>query len=320
MKIDATLRGVSLGEVGGDVRRYEDAGFDGVFVTETNANPFLPIALAARDSGRIELGTGIALAFPRSPMDVAYTAWDLQSLAGGRFILGLGSQVRAHVERRFSSTWSHPARRMAEYIQALRAIWLAWQEGTPLDFRGEFFTHTLMPPEFRPTERRYGAPRVMLAGVGERMVQVAAEHADGLLVHVFHTPRYLQDTVLPTVAETLARHGRRREDFEVSVGVFVATTEAECETARRRIAFYGSTPGYRRVLELHGWGDLHIRLHELSRSGDWDRMAPLVDDDVLDAFCIRGSAESIGTEVLSRYGSIADRINLHGGARSNLDE
>lgn len=321
LQVDATLRGVPLADVATHIREAERNGFAGAFVTETNSNPFLPLALAAADTDRIEIGTGIALAFPRSPMDIAYTAWDLQALSGGRFVLGLGSQVRAHVERRFGNVWSHPARRMAEYVRALRAIWSAWEDGTPLEFEGEFSRHTLMPPEFRPAPQPHGAPPVLLAAVRSRMVQVAGEHADGLLVHPLHTPLYLHETVWPALERGFERGDRRRGDFQVSAAVFLATNDDEREAIRRRVAFYGSTPGYRDVLEAHGWGDLHRRLHALSRSGDWDRMAGLVDDEVLETFCIHGhDGATIREELHRRYepGTV-DRINVHGGDRSNLE-
>lgn len=317
--VDATLRGVPLPQIGTDMRRYEAAGFGGVFVTETNSNPFLRVALGAQATARLRIGTGVALAFVRSPMDVAYTAWDLQALSSGRFVLGLGTQVRAHIERRFSATWSRPAARMADYLTALRSIWTAWDEGSPLDYRGEFFQHTLMPPDFRPPENPHGPPKLLLAGVRERMLGVAGEHADGVMVHTLHTVENLRQMVLPAVQRGLDRSGRTRDDFEVSASVLIATSDAERETMRRRIAFYGSTPGYRHVLDLHGWGEVHERLHRMSQEGQWSRMAPLVDDEILDTFGVYAeSPETIREELLRRYDGLVDRVNLTGGAQSNF--
>ena len=217
-------------------------------------------------------------------MEVAYTSWNLQDLSGGRFTLGLGTQVRAHVERRYGVPWTRPAARMREYVLALRAIWSAWETGEPLHFEGEFSSHTLMPPAFRPRPQPHGAPPVWLAAVRERMIEVAGEVADGLLVHPLQSPRYLEEVVRPALARGAARAGRDPSAIGVSVAQLVATTPAELEAVRARVAFYGSTPGYRHVLALHGLDDLFGELHELSRTGGWDRMSALVDDDALGTF------------------------------------
>lgn len=318
LKLDATLRGVPPGEVAAWAARCEQLGFDGLYSTETNNDPFLPLALAAGSTSRVMLGTGVALALPRSPMQVAYTGWDLQGLSGGRFVLGLGSQVRAHVERRFSATWSQPARRMRDFALAVRAIWTAWADGTPLAYAGEFYRHTLMPPDFRPRPHGHRVPPIVLAGVRSRMIEVAGEVADGLLIHPFQTAEYVREIVLPSLRRGLETSGRRPGDVELSVCVFTATTEEESEAARRRIAFYGSTPGYRRVLELHGWGELFERLHALSRSGGWDEMPALVDDEVLDTFTVRGAdGDEVAAELVRRYGGLATRVNLHVGRKAD---
>jgi probable F420-dependent oxidoreductase len=282
--LDATLRSVPIGASAAWAARAEALGFDGILVTETNNDPFLPIALASTTTQRVTLGTAVALAFPRSPMEVAYTAWNLQDLTGGRFVLGLGTQVRAHVERRYSSTWSHPARRMREYVLALRAIWTAWERDEPLRFEGEFYSHTLMPPAFRPRPQPHGAPRVLLAGVRERMVEVAGEVADGLLVHPLQSPRFLDEVVRPTLATGAARADRDPAQIDVCIAQLVASTPAEREAVRRRIAFYASTPGYRQVLDLHGWTATFERLHHLSRTGGWAEMPGEISDEQLDAF------------------------------------
>jgi probable F420-dependent oxidoreductase len=258
------------------------------------------------------VATAIALAFPRSPMDVAYTAWDLQALSGGRFALGLGSQVRAHVERRFSAVFSQPASRMREYVLALAAIWDAWETGDELDFRGDFYKHTLMPPNFRPpVQEGVRRPPVLLAAVRERMTEVAGEVADGFLGHAFTTEAVLRELTLPALERGLEHAGRSREQLEVTASVFVALSEAEWEAARRRIAFYGSTPGYRHVLEHHGLGGLHEALYGLSRSGGWGEMARLVDDDVLGLFVVRGERpQAIADAVRGRVGDVAQRVAL----------
>ena len=318
LKLDATARGIPLEEVAGWAARCEELGLHGLYSTETGNDPFLPLALAAGATSRVELGTGVALAFPRSPMQVAYTGWDLQGLSGGRFVLGLGSQVRAHVERRFGATWSHPARRMRDFVLAVRAIWSAWAEGSPLAYEGEFYRHTLMPPDFRPRPHGHRIAPIVLAGVRARMIEVAGEVADGLLIHPFQTPDYIRETVLPSVERGLEQGGREPGDVELSACVFTATTEEESEAARRRIAFYGSTPGYRHVFELHGWGGLFERLHGLSRSGGWEEMPGLISDEVLDTFAVRGAGgEQVAAELARRYGGLVSRVNLHAGLRAD---
>jgi probable F420-dependent oxidoreductase len=318
LKLDATLRGIAPEEVVSWAQRCEALGFDGLFSTETNNDPFLPLALAAGGTERVELGTGVALAFPRSPMQVAYTGWDLQGLTRGRFVLGLGSQVRAHVERRFSAPWDRPGPRMRDFARAVRAIWTAWADGTPLDYQGEFYRHTLMPPDFRPRPHDRGVPPIMLAGVRPRMIEIAGEVADGLLVHPLQTPRYLRDTVLGAIERGLERSGRSRSAFELSVCLFTATTDEETEAVRRRIAFYASTPGYRHVLEPDGWGELCERLHRLSRTGGWDAMPGLVPDELLDSVCVRGvDGAAVAAGIARRYAGLADRVNLHVGRRAD---
>jgi probable F420-dependent oxidoreductase len=308
---DLVIRGVPIVEVAARAAEVEALGFDGVGVTETNGNPFLAAAQAAQGTSRTRVATAIALAFPRSPMDVAYTAWDLQALSGGRFALGLGSQVRAHVERRFGAVWSKPAARMREYILALGAIWDAWESGGDVDFRGELYSHTLMPPNFRPPPLEHPRPPVLLAGVRERMTEVAGEVADGFLGHAFCTRAVLREVTLPALERGLERGGRGREDLEITASVFVASSPQEWEGCRRRVAFYGSTPGYRHVLEHHGLGTLHDSLHAASRAGEWSKMAALVDDDVLSLFVVRGEDPAAGAQaVRDRVEGVADRVGL----------
>lgn len=318
-RLDVTMRGVPLGEAAAWAARAEAIGADGVFVTETNNDPFLPVALAAGTTDRVTLGTGIAVAFPRSPMQTAYTAWDLQGLTGGRFVLGLGTQVRAHVERRFGATWSHPAERMREFVLALRAIWGAWATGGPLEFNGRFTSHTLMPPAFRPRPQPYGAPPVWLAAVRERMLEVTGEVADGLLIHPLQTEQYVREVVRPALDRGSEKAGRPAGSVAIEVAQLVAPDEEQREAGRRRVAFYASTPGYRQVLELHGWGSLGERLHQLSRDGAWDRMAAEVPDEVLDAFVLHGSPQEIAQAVTARAAGVAARVNVSAPERSDLD-
>jgi probable F420-dependent oxidoreductase len=305
------LRGLPLSEVGPAAAAAERAGFSGVGVTESTGNPFLAAAQAAQSTESARITTAIALAFPRTPMETAYTAWDLQAFSGGRFALGLGTQVRAHIERRYGVPWSRPAPRMREYVLALRAIWESWQTGGELRFEGEFTSHTLMPPNFRPPGLDSGPPPVLLAAVRERMCEVAGEVANGLLAHAFCTTDVLREVTLPAVERGLDRGGRDRAAFELTASVFVALSGEDWEANRRRVAFYGSTPGYRHVLDHHGLGGLFEELHARSRAGDWASMPSLIDDDVLELFVARGdSPERVAADVLRRTGGIADRVAL----------
>lgn len=320
MKLDATLRAVELSRVPDEAARAEALGFDGLFVTERNSDPFLAMALAASATSQVDLGTAAALAFPRSPMEVAYTAWDLQGLSGGRFQLGLATQVRAHVERRYSAVWSDPAERMREFVLALQAIWTAWRDGSPLAFEGRFYHHTLMPPAFRPADHGQPFPRVLIGGVGPAMVEAAGAVADGLLLHPLHSPESLARLTMPALARGLAATGRSREDFEVHAAVLVATTDAEWEDARRRVAFYGSTPAYRPVLAVHGWEDRFEELHRLTRAGAWDDLPSVVDDEMLATFVLRAAGpKETAAALVRRYEGLADRVSLNAGERSDLD-
>ncbi len=318
-QIDVTIRGVPLAEAGAWAARAEALGVDGVFATETNNDPFLPLALAAGTTSQVRLGTGIAVAFPRSVMQTAYTSWDLQALTGGRFVLGLGTQVRAHVKRRYGAEWSEPAARMREQVLALRAIWSAWETGEPLDFRGRFTTHTLMPPAFRPRPQPHGAPPVWLAGVRERMLEVAGEVADGVLVHPLQTERYVRELIRPALDRGSERAGRPAGSCAIAVAQLVAPDEQQREEGRKRVAFYASTPGYRGVLDLHGWGALGERLHGMSLDGAWDRMAAEVPDEVLDAIVASGDPDRIAAAVRERTAGVAERVNVSAPERADLD-
>jgi probable F420-dependent oxidoreductase len=316
VKIDAVVWEPNLSHQRQLSRDIEGLGYDGLFVPEIKRDPFLPLALAARHTTRVEIGTSVALALPRNPIHVAHTAHDLQSLSGGRCILGLGSQIRAHIEKRFSADWSQPAARMEEFVLALQAIWRSWNEGVPLDFLGRFYRHLRMTPEFDPGPSGYRPPKVFLGGVGKTMSEVVGRVADGLFVHSFATERYLRQVTLPALERGLAQSGRRRDDIEVCLVPFVITGRSEEEIAfareatRRQLAFYGSTPAYRPVLEIHGWGGLQRELHGLSKLGRWSEMADLVSDDILAAFAIDASLDDFGRAINRRYGDIVDRVAL----------
>ena len=323
MKVDTNLGASDWATLPDEARRLEAAGYDGAWTAEVAHDPFLPLAVAAGATSRISLGTSIAVAFARSPMTTAYVANDLQAASRGRFILGLGSQIKAHITRRFSMPWGRPAPQMREYISALRAIWASWNEGRPLDVRGEYYQHTLMTAMFRPAANPYGPPRVFLAAVGTAMTRAAGEVADGLVVHGFTTERYLREVTLPALAEGAARAGRRRDDIEVTCPGFVVLDDggpgvaARVTAVRRQIAFYGSTPAYRPVLALHGWGELADRLHALSVTSDegrWAAMGDLIDDEVLGAFAVIGRPQDAGAELKRRYGDVADRVTVPSAA------
>jgi probable F420-dependent oxidoreductase len=316
MKIDGGI-GFDPKGVAEQAARAEASGYDGVWSAETSHDPFLPIAIGAAATEKLEFGTGITVAFARNPMTLAVVANDLQLLTKGRFMLGMGSQIKPHITKRFSMPWSHPAPRMREMIQAIRAIWKSWETGDKLDFRGEFYTHTLMTPFFNPGQNPYGNPKMLLAGVGEHMTEVAGEVGDGFLVHGFTTERYLREVSLPALERGAAKAGKTRNDLTVSYPGFVVTgsdvqsTEAAADAVRQQIAFYGSTPAYRPVLDLHGWGDLQSELNTLSKRGEWVKMGELIDDDVLNAFAIVCPLDQVATEVRNRFEGMVDRFSFY---------
>ncbi len=326
MKVDAGLMG-GLAEVPQRIRELEETGFDGALTVETAHDPFLPLLLAAEHSSRIELMTSIAVAFARSPMTLANLAHDLNAYSKGRFILGLGSQIQPHITKRFSMPWSHPAARMRELILAMRAIWANWYEGKKLEFRGEFYTHTLMTPMFTPTDTKYGVPKVFLAAVGPLMTEVAGETADGMIAHAFTTEKYLREVTLPALERGLAKAGRKRISFQLAFPGFVVTGRNEKDWADSRravtkqIAFYGSTPAYRPVLEMHGWGGLQTELNALSKQGKWDEMGERIDDKILEQFAIVGTPDEIVSRMKARYGDVVDRTTIgFSGAKASTKE
>jgi probable F420-dependent oxidoreductase len=316
MKLDLGGYPSTLRDTADAIVAAEAAGFDGAWVAETQIDALLALAVGAELTERVELGTGIVVAFARNPMTVAVAANDVHLHSGGRLLLGLGSQIKPHITKRFSMPWSRPAARMREFILALRAIWECWQTGQRLRFHGEFYTHTLMTPLFDPGPNPYGSPKVFLAGVGELMTEVAGEVADGFLCHGFSTERYVREVTLPALARGRARAGKTMDGFEISGPALLATgiSDEEIATAveavRQQIAFYGSTPAYRKVLELHGWGELQNELNALSKRDGWDRMPALIDDEVLHTFAVVGEPEPAAAELKRRYGDIAHRMTL----------
>lgn len=313
MKVD---RGIParLDRVPQAAAELERQGYDGCWTGEINHDPFLPLLLAAEHTTALEIGTSIAVAFARNPMTVANLAWDLQDYSRGRFILGLGTQIEPHIRRRFSMPWSHPARRMQEFIAALRAIWTAWHDGTPLSFEGDFYTHTLMTPMFTPEPSDYPMPKVFVSAVGEVMTQMCGESADGLLLHAFTTKRYLDEVTIPALMRGVTRAGRKRADVVVTAPVFVVTGDTEEQIAaasvatRKQISFYGSTPAYRGVLERHGWGELATELHRLSKIGQWDTMGTLIDDEVLAEFAVVAPLSELAAALRKRCDGVIDRV------------
>jgi probable F420-dependent oxidoreductase len=326
--LDAALLSHGIDDVPATARGLEARGYAGVWASEVDHDPFLPLLSAGQATDRLQLGTAIAVAFARSPMTLATTAYDLQRYTRGRFVLGLGTQVRAHVERRFSMPWSAPVERMREYVAALRAIWAAWQDGTPLRFRGEHYRHTLMTPMFAPEAHRWGPPPVHLAAVGPAMTRLAGEVADGLLAHGFTTARYLRERTLPALQDGLVAAGRSRDELTISLPGLVVSGRTEDDHAaaaaavKATIAFYGSTPAYRPVLELHGWEALADELHTLSvsrREDKWTAMRDLVDDEVLAAFAVVAEPEDVAVAVRQRYGGLVDRFSVYASYPAPLE-
>lgn len=325
MKVDGGI-GSNLHNAGAQAKELEAAGYSGAWTAETSHDPFFPLLLAAEHTEQLELGTSIAVAFARNPMTLANIGWDLQAYSKGRFNLGLGSQIKPHITKRFSMEWSHPAARMREMILAIRAIWDTWENGTPLNFRGDFYTHTLMTPFFTPERAElagFGVPKIFLAGVGELMTEVAGEVCDGFLCHGFTTEKYLREVTIPALARGRAKAGKTMDGFEIVGPSFVVTgnNEEEMNAAaagtRQQIAFYGSTPAYRNVLETHGWGEMQDELNRLSKQGQWVEMGNLITDEILETFAVVGAPETVAPELHRRYGDVIERISFYAPYKSD---
>ena len=312
MKLVTSITHLDLNRVGENARRLEASGMDGVTTQENKHDPYLPLAVAATHTNTIGLRTSIAIAFARSPMPVANLAWDLQSASNGRFTLGLGSQVRGHNLRRFSVPWSAPAPRMREYVQALSAIFRCWQHGERLNYKGEHYQFSLMTPNFCPDRLECALPRIHIAAVGPAMLQVAAQECDGVMLHGFCTRKYLEEKAVPRIMQCLQNLDRTREEFEISGGGFLCTgpddqaVQEAFEWLRMRVGFYGSTPSYWPVLEVHGLEELGRKLNALSKQGKWEAMTQEVDDDTVSLFCARGRYDEIGGAVRERFGGLVD--------------
>jgi probable F420-dependent oxidoreductase len=325
MKVDGGIS-LDLRKVATSAKEVEAAGYDGAWTAETAHDPFLPLLLAAEHTERLQLGTSIAVAFARNPMLLANIGWDLQYYSQGRFIMGLGSQIKPHITKRFSMPWSEPAARMRDMIQAVRSIWDCWLNGTNLEYRGKFYTHTLMTPFFTPdaTEMEgYGPPKIFLAGVGELMTEVAGEVCDGFICHGFTTEKYLREVTLPALARGRAKAGKTLDGFEIIGPSFVVTGADEQQMTaaaagtRQQIAFYGSTPAYRGVLDIHGWGGLQDELNTLSKQGKWVEMGGLINDEILNTFAVVGEPEQVGSELHRRYGDVIQRISFYAPYQSD---
>jgi probable F420-dependent oxidoreductase len=313
LKVDGAVSS-RLANIPNAAATLERRGYDCCWTAEINHDPFLPLVLAAEHTTSIELGTSIAVAFARNPMTMAHVGWDLQTYSQGRLLLGLGSQIQPHIEKRFSMPWSRPVQRMREFVLALREIWTCWQDGTKLRFEGEFYTHKLMTPMFTPEPQPYGLPKVFVAAVGEAMTEMCGEVADGMLAHAFTTKRYFEDVTTPALLRGMSRSGRERREFQLSCPIFLVTGQNEDELAaaavatRKQIAFYASTPAYRKVLELHGWGDLQTELRRLSLEGEWDAMGSLIDDEILEEFAVVAPLTEVAKKIRERCAGVIDRV------------
>ncbi len=321
MKFDAALAPMHLTDVPAVAQAAEEMGFDCLWTSETQHNPFLPCALIAEHSQKMEIGTAIAVSFARSPADLAYTAWDLAAQSGGRFILGLGTQVKGHIEKRFGMPWPEsPVNKLREQIQVIRSFWDCWQNDTKLRFDGEYYKIKLMSPFFNPGPLPHPIPSpkergaiipIYIAGVNTGLARLAGEACDGFHAHPFNSPRYLLEVILPAIEEGLAKAGRKRADVSVSVTAFVATTPEEENFARAQISFYASTPSYRPVFALHGWEDVAEKLSAHAARGEWGEMFSLVTDEILHTFCLVTDADSLPSRLQERYEGIADRLTLY---------
>ena len=312
MLLDASMPPVSLGQVSQIARDAEALGFKCLWSSETMHDPFLPGALIAEHTRKLQFGTAVAIAFARSPANLAYTAWDLAQASSGRFILGLGTQVKAHIVRRFGMPWPDSVvGKLREQIAAMRAFWHTWQTGEALNFRGEYYKLTLMSPFFNPGPIDYPEIPIYIAGVNTGLAGLAGEAADGFHVHPFHTPRYVREVLIPAIEQGAAKSARSRSDVTIAVNAFVVTSREEDAFVRQQISFYASTPSYRPVMALHGWDSVAEQLSGLAAHGEWGEMAALIDDEMLATFAVVGTPASLATALSERYQGIADRLALY---------
>jgi probable F420-dependent oxidoreductase len=317
MKFDVTIFSDDLNSASTLAQTVEDYGFDGLWVAEAAHNPFLPLTHASLATNKISLGTAIAVAFPRSPMMMAQTAWDLAEQSQGRFILGLGTQIKPHITKRFSAKWGKPVTQLREYIQSLRAIWSSFQTGEKLHTEGEYYNFSLLTPFFTPEQMDYHNIPIYIAGVNTGLAKLGGELCDGFHVHSFHTPTYLRKVLIPAIAEGGDRTGRAREDIDLSCAIFIVTgqTDAEIEESKiatkSQIAFYASTASYSKVLELHGWDDLIPELNLLLRRNRWNEMHTLISDDMLDHFAVVAPPDELPYKVRERYDGLLDRVGFY---------
>jgi probable F420-dependent oxidoreductase len=312
MKLDASLPPLNLSAVSKTAHAAETIGFDALWTTETQHDPFLPCTLIAEHTSKLNFGTAIAVSFARSPANLAYTAWDLAAQSNGRFILGLGTQVKAHIERRFGVPWPESVTgKMREQIEVIRAFWDCWQNGTKLNYRGEYYKVTLMSPFFNPEAIEHPHIPIYIAGVNTGLAKLAGETCEGFHAHPFNTPRYLKEVILPAIEKGAKKTNRKREDISVSVTAFVATTPEEMNFVRAQISFYASTPSYRPVMELHGWSSVAERLSAHAAKGEWAEMPMRITDEMLSEFCLVTEEDKLADDLRKRYERIADRLTLY---------
>ena len=312
MKLDAALPIVGLKDVPAIAKAAEQIGFDALWTQETQHDPFLPCTLIAEHTTRLNFGTAVAVSFARSPANLAYTAWDLSAQSGGRFILGLGTQVKAHIERRFGVPWPEsPVKKLREQIEVIRTLWDCWQNGTKLNYRGEYYKITLMSPFFNAGAIEHPNIPIYIAGVNTGLAKLAGELCDGFHAHPFHSLRYMKEVMLPAIEEGAKKNNRKREDVAVALSAFIATTPEEMNFARMQISFYASTPSYRPVMDLHGWSGIAEQLSVHAAKGEWAEMPMLITDEMLHEFCLVTEEEKLASELKKRYDGIADRLTLY---------
>ncbi len=316
MKVEYGLTMSSLGDIPAEARQAEALGYDGVTTGEITSDPLFKLVLAAEHTRRVGLGTSVLIAFPRSPMVAAYQAWELQAYSKGRLNLGIGTQVKAHIQRRFSSTWDSPGPRLREYIMALRAIWDCWQNGARLNFSGDFYRFTLMTPFFTPKPIEHPRIPVYISAINPYNLRLAGELCDGIRMHGLNTVKYTREVILPSLAEGAAKSGRSLKEFDIcGVGFTItgpdeASLQRQIRPTKKHIAFYASTPQYRSVMDVHGWGEEHMELHRMSREGKWDAMADVITDEMLQAFATIGTHDQIAKKMKAKWGGVTTRMSF----------